>query len=114
MRLHFAPRGRWNITICLSMVGTMSLVTVIVAAIDRAPDFCFASLFWFVRVYAPGGFAVFVTVAATTLIVIGTMFLKLNKSRNVSPTERVAASRMIYYLVLGFISEVRPLRNLKK
>lgn len=106
VRSHFAPRGKWNITVCLAIVGLMSLVTTIVAAVERAPDFCFASLFWFIRAYAPGGFAVFVTVATTTLIIIGIVFLKLNKSRMVSPTERVAASRMIYYLVLGFISEV--------
>lgn len=84
----------------------MTLVTLIVAIVERGPDFCFASLFWFIRTYSQGGFAVFLTVATITLVVMGTIFLKLNKSRTVSPTERMAASRMIYYLALGFISEV--------
>ncbi|KAJ4389203.1 hypothetical protein N0V93_006666 [Gnomoniopsis smithogilvyi] len=106
IRSNFAPRGKWNITICLAIVGAMTLVTLIVAIVEKAPDFCFASLFWFIRTYSTGGFAVFVTVATLTLIVMGTIFLKLNRSRNISPTERVAASRMIYYLALGFISEV--------
>lgn len=84
----------------------MTVVTLIVAAVDRAPDFCFASLFWFVRSYAAGCFAVFVTISATTLIVIGTIFGKLRNAKQVSPTERMAATRMIYYLVVGFISQV--------
>lgn len=106
VRSQFAPRGKWNITICLGVVGAMTLVTLIVAVVERAPDFCFASLFWFIRTYSQGGFAVFLTVATITLVVMGTIFLKLNKSRTVSPTERMAATRMIYYLALGFISEV--------
>lgn len=92
----------------------MTLVTLIVAIVERAPDFCFASLFWFIRTYSTGGFAVFVTVATITLIVIGTIFLKLNRSRTVSSTERVAATRMIYYLALGFISEVSVCRTLSQ
>lgn len=90
----------------------MTLVSLIVAVIERAPDFCFASLFWFIRTYSTGGFAVFVAVATITLVVIGTIFIKLNRSRNVSQTERVAASRMIYYLALGFISEVSVLKSI--
>lgn len=95
-------------TICLGMVTILCLVALVVAATDRAPDFCFASLFWFVRVYAPGCLGVLLGVSVILLIVIPTIFFKLSKSHMVDPTERMAASRMIYYLTLGFISNVSP------
>lgn len=109
VRSQFAPRGRWNVAKCLGTVGILTLLALIVAAVARAPDFCFASLFWFLRVYAPGCFGVFVAISVILLIAIGTIFLRLNNSHMVDPTERTAASRMIYYLVLGFISNVRAL-----
>lgn len=111
VRSNFAPRGRWTVGFCLGVVGALVMMALIVAAVDRAPDFCFASLFWFVRPYANGSFAVLVTLSAITLVVIGTIFLKLHKARMVNPTERMAATRMIYYLVLGCISEVSRLNT---
>lgn len=108
MRSNFAPRGKWNISVCLGVVAFMTLVALIVAATDRAPDYCFASLFWFVRSYANGCFAAFLIFSITTLIVIASMSWKLKKSQTISPTERLTATRMIFYLALGFISEVSP------
>lgn len=93
-------------SICLGVVAILVVVALVVAAVDKAPDFCFASLFWFLRTYAPGCFAVFLAVSITLLIVIGIMFVTLNKSHMVDPVERMAATRMIYYLALGFISNV--------
>lgn len=92
--------------ICIGIVSTFLLATLLVAAISRAPDFCFASLLWLVKPYAKGVFAVLLGVSVVLLIVIIAIFVKLSKSRMVDPTERMAASRMIYYLILGFISNV--------
>ncbi|KKY35557.1 hypothetical protein UCDDA912_g04466 [Diaporthe ampelina] len=104
LRSQFSPRRRWTVAICLGTVSTFLLATFLVAAISRAPDFCFASLLWIVKPYAKGIFAVFLGVSVVLLLVIITIFVTLNKSRMVDPTERMAASRMIYYLILGFIS----------
>lgn len=97
-------------TKCLSAVGVFSLAALIVAAVDQSPDLCFASLFWFLRKYATGCFGVFLGMTVIQLVVIGTIFLKLNKSHMVDPTERMAASRMIYYLAIGFLSNVSSLQ----
>lgn len=109
VRSQFAPRGRWNVAKCLGTVGILTVLALIVAAVAQAPDFCFASLFWFLRVYAPGCFGAFVAISVILLVAIGVIFLRLNKSHMINPTERTAASRMIYYLVLGFISNVRAI-----
>lgn len=109
VRSQFAPRGRWNVGICIGIITTMCLAAVIVAAVDKAPDFCFASLFWFLRKYAPGCFAIFLGISVILLVNITIIFLKLSKSRSVDPTERMAATRMTFYLCLGFISNVSAL-----
>ncbi|KAF3770859.1 hypothetical protein M406DRAFT_285653 [Cryphonectria parasitica EP155] len=104
VRSQFAPRGRWNVAKCLATVGILFLAALIVAAVDRTEDFCFASLFWFVRKYAVGCFGVFLGITVLQLIVIVTIFLQLHRGHMVDPLERVSASRMIYYLCLGFLS----------
>lgn len=106
LRSQFSPRRRWTVAICLGTISTFLLATLLVAAISRAPDFCFASLLWIVKPYAKGIFAVFLGVSVVLLLAIIIIFVKLSKSRMVDPTERMAASRMIYYLILGFISNV--------
>lgn len=112
IRSQFAPRGKWNVTICNATVAVFTIAALVVAAVDRAPDFCFASLYWFVKVYAPGCFAVTAGASVMMLITIGIIFLKLNRSHMVEPTERLAASRMVYYLALGFISNVSRVKIL--
>lgn len=106
MRTQFAPRGRWNVAKCLGIIFTLCLAALLVAAIDQAPDFCFASLFWYLRKYAPGCFGVLLSISVILLVVVAIIFMRLNKSHSVDSTERMAATRMIYYLCLGFISNV--------
>lgn len=109
VRTQFAPRGKWNVGKCIGIIVTFCLVALIVASVDQAPDFCFASLFWFLRKYAPGCFGIFLSISVILLVNIATIFLKLSKSRSVDPTERMAATRMTFYLCLGFISNVSAL-----
>lgn len=108
-RSNFAPRGKWTVGICNGLVGLVCVLILVVAAVDQGPDLCFAALFWFVNHYATGCFASLAAMAAATLVTIGLIFLKLRKSQMVSPTERLAAQRMVYYLALGFIYEVSVL-----
>ncbi|PSR78489.1 hypothetical protein BD289DRAFT_121708 [Coniella lustricola] len=104
IRWQFAPRGKWNVAKCLGVVAVMATIALVVAATNPANDFCFASLFWFLHHYAPGCFGVFVTITILQLAAIVTTFFQLNKSHMVDAVEKTAASRMIYYLTLGFIS----------
>lgn len=106
IRWQFAPRGKWNVVKCLVVVAVMTLIALVVAITSPANDYCFASLFWFLQHYAPGCFGVFVTITIIQLAVIVTIFIQLNMSHMVDAVEKTAASRMIFYLTLGFISNV--------
>lgn len=102
----FAPRAKWNVTICLAIVGMLSLVNFLVANFDRAPNFCLTSLFWFVAHWATGCFALLVGITSCLIISLVIIFIKLTRSIKIEVEARVAASRMVYYLALGIISNV--------
>ncbi|SPN98928.1 uncharacterized protein DNG_01967 [Cephalotrichum gorgonifer] len=103
-RVAFPPRGKWNVTVCLAIVGTLLLVTYLVTHFIRPPNFCFASLFWFVERYKRGSFVLLTIIAVALFASTIIIFIKLHRNATIDPTERVAASRMVYYLPLGFIS----------
>lgn len=73
---------------------------------DQAPDYCFASLFWIIEHFAVGSFVLFLLISIALIMAIAVILVKLSKSHVIEPTERLAASRMVYYLALGFISNV--------
>ncbi|GAB1314170.1 G-protein coupled receptors family 1 profile domain-containing protein [Madurella fahalii] len=100
----FAPRGRYNVSVCLAIVGVLILVNFLVAAFDRARDFCLTSLFWFVSHYALLCFALLVAIAVIVLVCTIIIFVKLHRSIKIEVTSRVAASKMVYYLALAVIS----------
>ncbi|KUI56765.1 hypothetical protein VP1G_04135 [Cytospora mali] len=104
LRSQFSARRKWTVAICLGIVATFLLVSLFVAIADRAPDFCFVSLFWIIAHYAEGCFVLLFIILIVLISAIGTIFVRLIRGRMVEPAERVAASRMIYYLALGFIS----------
>ncbi|KAK3325517.1 hypothetical protein B0H66DRAFT_127310 [Apodospora peruviana] len=100
----FAPRGKWTVTICLTIIGLLILTNFLVANFDRSPNFCLTSLFWFVAHYSVGCFAVLVGITSTLLVCVVIVFVRLHRSTKIEVTERVAASRMVYYMALGAIS----------
>lgn len=102
----FAPRGRWNVTICLSVVGLLLLVNLLVAILDRSSNFCITSLFWFLAHYSVGCFGLLVGISALLLVCAVVVFVRLHRSNKVELVERAAASKMVYYMALAIISEV--------
>jgi hypothetical protein len=102
----FAPRGKWTVTICLTTIGLLTLANFLVADFIRTNDFCFGSLFWFVAKYSAGCFGVLVAVASIILVCFFTVAVRLYRSIKIEVTERVCASRMVYYMALAVISNV--------
>lgn len=68
---------------------------------------CFASLVWFIARYGFLGFIILSTVAGLMIISAVTIFARLSYVPLIEPHQRIAASRMVYYLVLGIVSLVR-------
>ncbi|KAI1391043.1 uncharacterized protein F4822DRAFT_170951 [Hypoxylon trugodes] len=100
----FPPRGKWNVVICLVIVKILLVGTGLVGLFVQPPNFCFASLFWFVARWAKGGFVILVTIAVILTICSVVIFRKLTRSSMIENSERVSASRMVYYLVLAVIT----------
>ncbi|KAL0944056.1 uncharacterized protein CTRU02_201943 [Colletotrichum truncatum] len=98
------PRGKWNVTICLAIVGTFLLITYLVTLFIRPPNFCFASLFWFVQRWKEGCFVLLSLISATLLGSTMVIFFRLHNNSRIEATERVAASRMVYFMAVAFIS----------
>lgn len=102
----FGPRAKWGVSICLAIVGLLTLTNFLVANFQRANNFCLKSLFWFVAEYSTGCFILLVVIVASLLGCAVVIFTKLHKSIKVEVTARVNASRMVYYLALAAISTV--------
>lgn len=101
-----APRGNWAVAVCLAVFCLMLLATGLVAFFIRAANFCFASLFWFVAKWAEGGFVLFTLVSVVLAVCTVTVFVQLTRHATIETTERVIASRMVYFLGVALVSNV--------
>lgn len=99
----FLPRGKWTVTGCLAILGAALLATFLVSHFIRPPNFCFPSLFWFVQWWKDGVFVLLIIIAAVLLICTIVIFWRLHSCCQVDSTERVAASRLVYYLAIAII-----------
>ncbi|EEY18125.1 conserved hypothetical protein [Verticillium alfalfae VaMs.102] len=102
----FAGRGKWTVAGCLAIVGTLLLITFVVTLFIRPPNFCFGSLFWFVQRWKAGVFILLIIIAATLLVCTVIIAWRLHNNCQIEESERVAASRMVYYLTMAIISTV--------
>ncbi|KAK9799277.1 hypothetical protein AB5N19_04633 [Seiridium cardinale] len=102
----FPRRGRWTVAICLGVWSTLLLITGLVTFFIPSADFCFASLFWFVAKWAEGGFALLAIIIAVLVGCTITVFLKLTRHSTIETSERVEASRMVYFLSVAILSNI--------
>jgi len=102
----FSPRGKWTVIICTVIVGALMLANFLVADFIRSPDRCFASLFWFIQSYSEGCFAVLLVIALLLLAALVSIFVRLSRIADIDTSERVCASRMVYYLAMAVVSNV--------
>ncbi|KJR81209.1 uncharacterized protein SPSK_01035 [Sporothrix schenckii 1099-18] len=100
----FPARGKYTTTVCLIVLGILLLTNFLVADFIRSPDFCFASLFWFVAIYSRGCFAVLLAIDIILVLCTAIIFVRLTRSIKIDISERISASRMVYYLALGILS----------
>lgn len=99
----FPPRGKWTVAICMTTVKTALLATGLATFFIRAPNVCFASLFWFVAKWAEGGFALLLTIVVILAVCAVIIYIRLTRFSMIEDDERVGASRMVYYVALAII-----------
>lgn len=105
-RLPFQARGKYDVTICLVVIILMLIGSWIPTFIFKEPAVCFASLVWFVSAFGTTTFLTLLIAACLMIISAITIFARLSSVTLVDQHQRIAASRMVYYLVLGIMSLV--------
>ena len=106
-RIPFQARGKYDVAICCATIVLMLIATWIPSHIFPEPDVCFASLLWFISRYGKAGLIILSAVGGLLLISAVTIFTRLSTVTTIDQHQRIAASRMVYYLVLGIVSLVR-------
>lgn len=105
-RLPFQARGKYDVTICCGTIVLMLIVTWIPSHLFPEPDTCFASLVWFITRYGKLGFILLSTAGGLMILSAATIFIRLSTVNSIDEHQRIAASRMVYYLAVGIVSLV--------
>ncbi|KAL7962463.1 hypothetical protein V8C34DRAFT_325286 [Trichoderma compactum] len=102
-RRPFERRSRWVIVACLVVVIIGAVAMYVVTRFIRPPDLCYASLFWFVQTWRLESFILLTAISCILIIGAIIIFVRLHRDPSVGIIERTAASRMVYYMILGAV-----------
>ncbi|UKZ83517.1 hypothetical protein TrVFT333_011326 [Trichoderma virens FT-333] len=102
-RRPFERRSRWVIFACLIVVIAGTVGMYVVTRFIRPPDLCYASLFWFVQTWRFESFILLTTISCILVIGAIIVFIRLHRDPSIGIIERTAASRMVYYMILGAV-----------
>jgi hypothetical protein len=69
-------------------------------------NICFASLVWYVMRYGVLGLKLLIATGGLMILSAVIIFVRLSTVSLIDEHQRIAASRMVYYLVLGLVSLV--------
>ncbi|KAI0166695.1 hypothetical protein GGR52DRAFT_70816 [Hypoxylon sp. FL1284] len=100
----FPSRGKWTVVICLVIVKILLVGTGLVGFFIPPHNFCFASLFWYAIKWSEGGFILLLTIAIVLAICGVIIFIRLSRHSTIETSERISASRTVFYIVLAVIS----------
>jgi len=103
--LPFQARGKYDVTICLVVVVLMLIGTWLPSFFVHS-NVCFASLVWYVARYGFLGLKLLIIAGSLMILAAIIIFVRLSTVSLIDEHQRIAASRMVYYLVLGIVSLV--------
>lgn len=104
--LPFQGRGQYDVLICLVTILLMLVGTWVPVHLHPQSPKCFASLVWFVTDYAVEALSMLSIIAATFIVIAITIFVRLSTVSTIDQHQRIAASRMVHFLILGVVSLV--------
>lgn len=97
----FSPRGKWNTPICVGSISFLLLLTWMPTIAWPMYNRCFGSLIWFPMRYELIMICILVTLVFFFLFLAALISIQLMRTTDIDPNERIAASRMCYYLLMG-------------
>ncbi|KFZ18768.1 hypothetical protein V502_03976 [Pseudogymnoascus sp. VKM F-4520 (FW-2644)] len=99
----FKPRGKYDVTICISVIVLMAIGSWIPTQISKQPNHCFASLMWFVTNFGVAGLGILSAIAFFAISSSVVIFYRLSTHKAIDQHQRIAASRVVYYLILKLV-----------
>lgn len=113
-RQRFAPRGKWNSPICLGAIFALLLATWMPTIAWPMFNRCFGSLIWFTVRYELISICILSILVFSFLLLAALISIQLMRTTDVDHNERIAASRMCYYLLMVTVVYVSSLKVLLK
>jgi hypothetical protein len=105
-RTPFPARGKYDVTICVATIVIMLIGTWIPSRVNPQPDKCFASLVWFITRFGLECVILLFVTGGLMIISALVIFIRLSTVNLIDQHQRIAASRIVYYLVVGVVSLV--------
>ncbi|TQS37038.1 hypothetical protein Golomagni_02501 [Golovinomyces magnicellulatus] len=102
--LPFQDRGKHDIKICCGVIILMLVLTWIPSQTLPESDVCFASLLWYIPRHGKLGFIILSSTAGLMVICILYIFCRLSTVSLIDRHQRIVASRIIHYMMVGVVS----------
>ena len=113
-RKRFAPRGKWNSPICLGCIFGLLLLTWMTTIAWPMFNVCLGSLIWYTTRYGLISISILMVLVSSFLLLAALISIQLMRTADIDPNERIAASRMCYYLLLVTVLYVSTSRHTQK
>ena len=102
-REKFGPHHKLTFPICLGSVGALTFFTWIPTAVDKHTDQCRGSLVWWTSGHGTLAVVLLSLLMVSCLAMAVIIILQLLKSVRTESNYRIAASRMVYYLIFNVL-----------
>ncbi|KAI9746385.1 MAG: hypothetical protein M1818_000098 [Claussenomyces sp. TS43310] len=100
----FGARRKYDVTICLGIIALMVLGTWLPTHISPQSGHCFASLMWFMTDFGLLGLSLLALSLGLSLVNALIVSYRLLTVTCIDKDQRIAASRMVCYLILSVVS----------
>jgi len=105
-RNRFEPRRKWTTTICIAVVAVLEFLTWLPTVISPSNTKCFGDIIWRPIKYSLVAMVILNVLIVALVVMTIIIGVRLSKTVNIEPAERIAASRMFYYLIAATILHV--------
>ncbi|KAF2471135.1 uncharacterized protein BDR25DRAFT_223566 [Lindgomyces ingoldianus] len=97
----FAPRGKWSVSICMGVFSFLVILTWIPTVVWPMFPRCMGSLIWFPMRYELISIVILSILTFFFFLLAALISIQLMRTSDIDPNERIAASRMCYYLLVA-------------
>jgi hypothetical protein len=102
----FPARSKFNVGVCISIVFVMLALTFIPAKINPPKEKCIASVIYQLKSFGTIGLILLTVVMIAITFSAGLTFMHLSKSVKIDRDERIAGTRIVYYLLVNALTLV--------